>query len=90
MIDFDHKLLGEKSSVALKTMAASSHYDSQLVEALDRVIKNMEWIPCALSIKKLTPGMVMDEELDFSDAGETLSLGATLTQQDIDRLKNRF
>ncbi|MBF0448100.1 MAG: response regulator [Magnetococcales bacterium] len=86
LIDFDHKLLGEKSSVALTSMANSPHYDSEMIKALNNVIKNMEWIPCALSMHKLTPGMVLDESTD----DDTLSFGATLTTQSIDRLKTVF
>ncbi|MBF0453411.1 MAG: response regulator [Magnetococcales bacterium] len=90
LTDFDHKLLGEKSSVVLQSMRNDPHYDAGLIQTLEQVIQKMEWIPCALSTGKIASGMVLDEEVVLPGRGGTLKEGTVLTQQKIDELVTLF
>jgi response regulator RpfG family c-di-GMP phosphodiesterase len=88
--DFDHNLLGEKSSAALQNMAQNSQYDPFLVETLGVVIQKMEWIPCALSTKNLASGMVVDEDICFPGDSGKISTGTLLNQTKLDQITALF
>jgi CheY-like chemotaxis protein len=90
LTDFDHKLLGEKSSVVLKNMANNHLYDPLIIAALEKVIKKMEWIPCALAVTKLTSEMVLDEDIIFSGDIKKIEKGTALNQQIIDQISALF
>ncbi|MBF0214240.1 MAG: response regulator [Magnetococcales bacterium] len=87
IIDFDHFLLGEKSSGAIKKMLKDPHYDRPLVETLNGVIQQMSWIPCALPPNKLLPGMVMDEHIMLSSRpNDKMMKGTVLTPAKVGEL----
>ncbi|WP_442918233.1 HD domain-containing phosphohydrolase [Magnetococcus sp. PR-3] len=90
LLDFDHKLLGEKSTRALKSMAKDEQYDTLLVEALERVISKMEWISCALEPKKMMPGMVLEESVALPNKTGVLRKGTVLDQHTVGRIMVAF
>ncbi|MBF0382915.1 MAG: response regulator [Magnetococcales bacterium] len=90
IIDFDHKLLGDKSSVALDKLEKDTQHDPILVAALKSVVGKMEWISCALSQKKLTPGMLLDEDIIFPDEKGEMARETLLGQPDLDKISAMF
>jgi CheY-like chemotaxis protein len=90
IIDFDHKLLGDKSSVALSKIEKDGQYDSVLVQALKDVIGKMEWISCALSQKKLTSGMLLDEDIVFPGEKGEMVKETLLDQTNVDKMSAMF
>ncbi|MBF0588857.1 MAG: response regulator [Magnetococcales bacterium] len=90
LVDFDHGLLGAKSKTVLKRMEKDPQYDTQLVEALQRVINKMAWIPCALPTHKLMPGMVLDEPVTFPNSREKMAKETVLAQDTVGLLVEMF
>ncbi|MBF0193455.1 MAG: response regulator [Magnetococcales bacterium] len=90
IIDFDHKLLGDSSSVALNKIEKDAQHDSMLVQALREVVGKMEWISCALSQKKLTPGMLLDEDIELPGDSGVISKDTVLNQADVDKMSAKF
>ncbi|MBF0186777.1 MAG: response regulator [Magnetococcales bacterium] len=90
LIEFDHKLLGKKSSTVLSELRQDSKHDPQLVTILQRVVNAMEWIPCALAAHKLMPGMVLEEQILFPGSQEKLIKGTVLTPEKIGMIISGF